>query len=329
MTLLLLIVSIICIVLMIALYTYFTCFHSPSDRTQDPYSIMEGEQYQALADRIQACTRRMDEASFEWVHTGSFDGLTLEGRYYHHADGAPVLILMHGYRSMTLRDSAGGYFLGKKMGFNVLAADQRAHAGSEGRVISFGIHERRDCLSWIEYANARFGKDIPIVISGLSMGASTVLMAAELELPENVAAVMADSPYSSPADIIRKVARDRHIPDNLAMPFILLGAKLYGGFNLKETTAENAVANSRTPILLLHGEDDRFVPCEMSHAIYKNCPEGSKLVTFPDAGHGLCYILHPKDYERAAVEFLYQQPLLREHMMHNSFCKDILDQSSV
>lgn len=317
---LLLLLGVTCLIL----YCYNTCFFSSKNRKEDPYSLLDGEQYTALSEGIFFCTQKMEEAPCEFVSIRSYDGLTLSGRYYHHNDGAPLLILFHGYRSMALRDSAGGFILGKKAGFNVIAVDQRAHGRSEGTVITFGIRERWDCLKWIQYANDRFGEDTPIIISGLSMGAATVLMASSLPLPDNVVGIMADCPYSSPAKIIRKVARDRGIPDNLAYPFIRLSAKLIGKFDLEASSAEQEVQKATLPILLLHGEDDRFVPCDMSRQIAASCISYHELHTFPDAGHGLCYTIDPAHYEDVVVHFLHSIPKLQKHMENNAFSMEIL-----
>ncbi len=310
--------------LLISLYTFRICFYTPADRLEDPYEQMQGEQYAALSDSILRCTKIMDDAPSEWVKIKSHDGLSLSGRYYHTRDGAPVQIMFHGYRSMALRDSAGGYILAKKMGFNVLAVDQRAHGRSKGRVITFGIQERKDCLSWVEYAVERFGEDTPIVLSGLSMGAATVLMASSLDLPNNVSAIIADCPYSTPGEIIRKVSTDLHYPQGLAYPFIRLGAKIYGGFDLEEHSAVEAVKTSKVPLLLIHGEEDRFVPCDMSREIFKNCHSPAQLHTFPDAGHGLSYMVDPIRYEAVTVGFLWSIPALRHHIQENQYAMNIL-----
>lgn len=307
--------------LAISLYTYLECFHSPANRSADPYSRLKGEQYDLVSENMYRITRIMDNTPHEAVTVTSFDGLTLSGRYYHTKDGAPVQILFHGYRSMALRDCAGGFILAKKMGFNVLAVDQRAHAKSGGRVITFGICERRDCVTWAEYAAKRFGSEVPIVLSGLSMGAATVLMASELELPENVVAIMADCPYSSPKAIIRKVCTDRKIPQRLAYPFIRIGARLFGGFSLEECSAEEAVKNAKLPILLIHGEDDRFVPCQMSRKIYAACASNAQLHTFPDAGHGLCYMTDPLRYEEVTTRFLWDISALKPHMAQSEYVR--------
>lgn len=314
---------IVLILLAVCLYTFHICFYSSPDRKEDPYACLHGEQYDAVKDQIIACTRRMDDSPCEMVNTRSFDGLKLSGRYYHNVNGAPTVILFHGYRSMALRDCAGGYGLATKMAMNVLAIDQRAHANSEGKVISFGINERRDCLSWINYVSDRFGIDTPIILSGLSMGAATVLMACDLDLPKNVVAIIADCPYSSPAHIISKVCEDQHYPSKIAYPFLRMGARLFGGFSLEESSAQSAITCAKVPILLLHGEDDRFVPSKMSREIYEACPHLSQLHTFPGAGHGLCYMADPLRYEQVTVRFLMSQPALKEYLQNNEFVQSI------
>ena len=191
----------------------------------------------------------------------------------------------------------------RKLGFNVLAVDQRAHGRSQGNTISFGVNERFDCLVWTEYINGLHDSKQPILLSGLSMGAATVLMASELDLPENVVGILADCPYSSPAGIIRKVAQDRHIPVKAAYPFIRMAAKFLGRFDLESCSAKDAVTRTSIPILLIHGEDDRFVPCSMSHDTFDACAAPKRLVTVPGAGHGLSYPVDEEGYIAAVREF--------------------------
>ncbi|MBE6934680.1 MAG: alpha/beta fold hydrolase [Ruminococcaceae bacterium] len=308
------ILPVVLLVLMTALviFCFCKCFYARNNRIPDPYCNLHGEQYLAVKDKIFECTRKMDEQPYEPVYITSFDGLKLFGRYYHHADGAPLKIIFHGYRGLALRDASGGYTLAKALGYNVIAVDQRAHGKSQGHVITFGIRERRDVLSWIEYANSRFGEKTPILISGVSMGAATVIMAATLPLPKNVCAILADCPYSTPKDIIQKVAADEHFPPRLSYPFIRIAAKLLGGFDLEETSSLEGAKCSTVPILLLHGEDDRFVPWEMSQEIHEKSNGCTTLATFPNAGHGLSYMVAPREYEAACIGFLNSLPALQQ-----------------
>ena len=307
-----LILPAILLIFMIALvlFCFCKCFYSGNTRSEDPYCNLVGEQYMAVKDEIFECTRKMDAEPYEPIYILSYDGLKLFGRYYHFKDGAPLKIIFHGYRGLALRDSSGGYALSKKLGYNVIAVDQRAHGKSQGHVISFGIRERRDVLSWIEYANARFGENIPIILSGVSMGAATVVMAATLPLPQNVCCILADCSYSTPRDIIRKVCADEHFPVAASYPFIYIAARILGGFCLEETSPLEGAKNSSVPILLLHGEDDRFVPLEMSKEIHERSNGCTTLATFPEAGHGLSYMTAPREYEAACIGFLNTLPAL-------------------
>ena len=287
----------------IARWTYSMAFYSPKNRKEDIYDIPVGEQYQEERAFMCKLIKEMSEVPFEWVETTSYDGLKLRARYYHVRDGAPLQIQCHGYRGTAYRDFCGGNKLAREYGHNTLVIDQRAHGKSEGTSISFGIREKHDCTSWIRYALERFGKDTELYLSGVSMGAATVLMCCGLDLPKNVKAVIADSPFSSPREIIQKVCKDMGYPPKLAMPFLRLGARLFGKFTL-DGSATEAVKNARVPILIIHGEADRFVPCEMSKAIYNANPEKITLATFPEAGHGLSYIKDNARYAETVRTFL-------------------------
>lgn len=293
-----------------AYYAYHIAFHVPKKGRPTVDDPLAGPQYEAVADHLFRMTNVMRSIPFEPITIKSHDGLTLFGRYYHVKDGAPVEILFHGYRSCAFRDCSGGHALSRKMGFNSIVVDQRAHGESEGNTITFGILERYDCLKWAEYARDRFGSETPIILSGLSMGAATVLMASGLALPDNVVCIMADSPFSSPISIIEKVCRDMRYPVALCRPFLHLGARLYGKFHLRECEAKQAVRRASVPILLLHGEADDFVPCPMSTEIAACCASPVTVHTFPEAGHGLSYVVDPLGYERSVYEFLCNIPKL-------------------
>lgn len=285
-----------------AYYAYRVAFYSPAnDRDRIPST--RGPQYDPYREEMARIYHQLNDRPCEFVTITSHDGLTLSGRYYHIRDGAPLDIGFHGYRSSCMTDFSGGSELSFQLGHNVLLVDQRAHGKSEGRTITFGIQERRDCLSWVQYAVERFGKDVKIVLYGISMGGATVLMASGMDLPENVRGIIADCPYSSAMDIILHVGQKMPIPNWLIRPFVKLGARVYGGFDVEETNAREAVKNAKVPILIIHGESDGFVPCEMSDIAEEN----SGLVvrhTFPNADHGISYLVDTPRYRQVITEFM-------------------------
>lgn len=233
----------------------------------------------------------------------SHDGLKLHAKYFEYEKGAVTEIMFHGYRGSAERDLSGGIQRCFALGRNVLLIDQRTSCGSEGNVISFGINEHKDCLAWIDFAVKKFGPDVKLVLTGISMGASTVLMAAGKPLPENVVGVLADCGFSSPKKIIQKCARDLHLPARLLYPFIKLGANIFGHFDLEEYTPLEAMKTCKIPVIFFHGEADDFVPCEMSHEIYDACTSPKRIITVPKAGHGLVYLVDNQKYFQNVVDF--------------------------
>jgi fermentation-respiration switch protein FrsA (DUF1100 family) len=293
------------VMLGIAYGTFSIVFRSPDKTQNDDFTIPQSDQMAPLRETVTEMIREVNAIPFERVGATSFDGLHLSGRYYPGKDGAPLAILFHGYRGTPSRDFSGGAQMYRSEGFRLLMVEERAHCTSEGHVITFGVKERQDCLTWIEWARDRFG-DVPILLCGISMGAATVLMASGLALPENVCGIIADAPFTSPKAIITKVLADRKLPPRFVWPFLWLGARVFGGFDPNAADAVKAVKQTPVPILLIHGEDDRFVPCEMGREIAKTNPDAVELHTFPNAGHGLSFLVDRPRYERIVRAFLHR-----------------------
>lgn len=294
----------VAVALIITRVIYKMAFHAVPNPNENYYFVADNKQCQDNRDFMLSIIKELDDIPYETVTVTSHDGLMLFGRYYHVSDGAPVHIEFHGYRSMAIRDFSGGDRIVRSLKHNTLLIDQRAHGKSEGKCISFGIKERLDCLTWIEYVNHRFGKDTPIFLIGVSMGAATVLMAAGEALPENVLGIMADCPYTSPWEAISLTAKRMHIPTKFVYPFVLLGARLFGHFDLNETSAVEAVKRSKTPILLVHGEGDTLLPCDMSQRIAEACASPLTFITVPEAGHGMSYVIQTERYTSIAKKFI-------------------------
>jgi dipeptidyl aminopeptidase/acylaminoacyl peptidase len=244
--------------------------------------------------------RAMNPQEFSIV---SHDGLKLYANFYEYAPGAPIELMFHGYRGHAERDLSGGVQRCQKLGRSAFIVDQRTSRSSEGNVITFGIREHLDCLQWVEFLISHFGPDVKIILTGISMGASTVLMAAGKELPENVIGVLADCGFNSAKSIMYEVLRKMGLPPVLCYPFVKLGAKLFGHFDLDSYSAEEAMKNCKVPVIFFHGEDDDFVPAWMSQANYDACTSKKELVLIPGAGHGLSYPVDPERYLESLRQF--------------------------
>ena len=143
-----------------------------------------------------------------------------------------------------------------------------------------------------------------MVLAGISMGAATVLMAADLELPTNVKGIMADCPYSAPKDILCCVLKSLKLPCSMLYVLAKWSVKVFGRVDIEETSAKKALAKCQIPVLFIHGDDDRFVPCCMSQECYDACASKKKLVFVQGAGHGISYCVDGILYEREVLEFV-------------------------
>ena len=297
--------ALLLLTLAISYYCYRRVFFSPPRKPMaaDEYEIPPGKIYEVYRDKMVNWMKETRAMPCERVSITSFDGLALRGRYYEYAKGAPVEILFHGYQGTSERDLCGGVQRCFALGRNALLVDQRASGESDGHIITFGIFERKDCLQWIDFLIEKLGKDTKVLLGGVSMGAATVLMTAGETLPENVVCALGDCGYSSAKEIIQKIVKDMRLPPKLVYPFIRLGARLFGHFNLEETSPVQAMETCKIPVILLHGDEDAFVPFAMSEKIYAACKTAKRLVTVQGAGHGLAFPKDEAGYIAALREF--------------------------
>lgn len=302
------ILYILLFIIVVLALAYFCCrmgFYVPAQTEADLFKFPSSEQYAPYAEQTAHMVRTALGIPYEDVWISSHDGLRLHGKFYAAKPDAPVQIMFHGYKSGAERDFCGGLQIAVQGGFNVLLVDQRAHGKSEGKYLTFGVKERYDCLDWVNYAVSRFGSDTKILLYGMSMGASTVLMAGGLELPKNVVGIVADCGYSSPSAIIKQVLRDNHCPLFPVYYLTRLGGILFAGFDLESASATEAMEHCKVPVLFIHGGDDRFVPCRMGKENYEHCAaENKRLLIVPDAGHGISYMLDRETYLATLDEFL-------------------------
>lgn len=303
------VLSLIAFIAVVILATAYICFRltfyakrgNEKDAEEDP--VPEGEIYEAFREQILCWIKETRALPRKSVEIRSYDGLRLTGFYYEYEKGAPIEILFHGYRGSAERDLSGGVTRCFSLGRSALIVDQRAAGGSEGNVISFGINESRDCVEWVKFVVNNIDKDAKIIITGISMGAATVLMASAMNLPENVVGVLADCGYTSAKEIIKKVMRDMHLPANLFYPFVRLGAIIFGKFDPDSNSPIEAMKKTKLPVIFFHGDTDDFVPHSMSVENFEACGTEKKMVTINGAGHGLAFPVNKEKYLFEAGDF--------------------------
>ena len=293
------ILAVFAVVFITSAICFFKIFYSPKrkPRAEDDYELPPGKEYEPFYPQMIEWTKAARALPHRKVEIKTFDGLTLRGRYYETSPDAPIELMMHGYHGNLERDLSGGIFRALNIGHSVVVFDHRGSGLSVGKVISFGINESRDCRRWIDYILTEINGDAKIILSGISMGAATAMITSGYDLPENIIGIIADCGYTSAKDIIKKVIRDMKLPPNILYPFVKLGANIFGGFNIDETSPNEQVRKSKIPTIFVHGDADDFVPIDMSKKNYEDCSaKKKKFLVIGGAGHGLAFPVARDDY---------------------------------
>lgn len=248
----------------------------------------------------------MEKQKFEHVYITARDGLHMHALYLAAEKPAGKLVILHhGFTSHAVDNASHAKFF-HEQGYEVLLLDLRAHGDSEGRYVGFGILDRYDTLEWVRWSQARFGKDVKIVLHGTSMGGATVLMALGLpEIQKSVSAVIADCAYTSPADIFSSVIqKDYHLPPAPIIRLTSIRSQRAAGYRFDEYSTLDALRYNRVPVLFIHGKEDKFVPTWMSQKNYEACPGKKRILLVENAGHGSSVFENQPLYEKTEKEFL-------------------------
>ena len=267
-------------------------------RAEDDYDLPPGKAYEPFYPQMIECIKRGRATPHRKVEIKSFDGLTIRGRYYELTPDAPIEIMMHGYHGNLERDLNAGIFRALNVGHSVLLFDHRGSGLSDGNTLTFGINESRDCRRWIDYVLRNINPNAKIILSGVSMGAATAMITSGYDdLPDNVVGIVADCGYTSAEDIIKKVIREMKLPPNLLYPFVRLGGKIFGNFDIDEFSPIEQVKKSKVATIFVHGDADDFVPMEMSEKNYEACSaEKKRMYIVNNAEHGLAYMVAGDKY---------------------------------
>ncbi len=248
----------------------------------------------------------MDRQAWEDLWITSYDGLRLHAALLPAAEPSRrTFLAFHGYLSSGRNDFSFAVPLLHARGYNVVLADDRAHGMSEGERITLGLKERFDCRDWVTQLTDRFGPDTSLFLGGMSMGATMVLMAAGLSLPDTVRGIVADCGFDSPLRMCLLVLRRKYGP--LAYPLVCAASLLHritAGFSLHAMTTVRAMAVSSIPVLFVHGDADNYVPPEMTLRAYRACRAEKTLFLGKGAGHTLSWITSTRDYTDAFFDFL-------------------------
>ncbi|WP_303968881.1 alpha/beta hydrolase [Sporosarcina ureae] len=248
----------------------------------------------------------VDQQEFEEIHMTSKDDLDLMG-YFLPAQKPTdkLVILTHGYLGNAKQMGLYGQFYYEELGYNIFMPNARGHGKSGGDYYGFGWPDRLDLIDWTKLLGEKLGADTEVIYHGLSMGAATVLMASGELLPEQVKAIIADSPYQSVYQLFAyQLDRMFHLPAFPLLDNMSLLTNARAGYSLKEADALSAVKRATVPILYIHGKADTFVPTEMAKELYEETKSDTALFLVDNANHGEAFVMDQEAYKMKVKSFL-------------------------
>ena len=243
-------------------------------------------------------------ASEEGWEISSADGLALRAVHLSPSGSSHRwAILVHGYgrtKEFTW-DYAEEYL---KQGYHVLAPDLRAAGESEGTYITMGTKESEDIALWAERI-AREDPEARIVLHGVSMGAATVMMASALR-PSHVVAVVEDCGYTNAYDMFTMQLKVLFgLPEFPVMQCLDAVSRMKTGCAVSDANPLKSVARTDLPMLFIHGDADRLVPCGMMQELLDASSSPKKeAVTVIGAGHASAKNADPEKYFSKIFSFL-------------------------
>lgn len=238
-------------------------------------------------------------------------------------DNGNAVILLHG-----VGDTRNGpvhfapFFL--HAGYTVLAPDSRAHGISAGDLATYGLRESADLRAWVEYlsspnpAHPHLAPARCVFALGESMGASVLLETLPSE--PRICAAVAESPFAT----FREIAYDRigqslflgpgsaHLFGRTLLRPVLEVGLLYArwryGVALGGISAADALAQSSTPVLLIHGDADKNIPPRHSLMLVERAREANRVPaveywSVPGAGHTGAYMTARQEFEQRILAF--------------------------
>ena len=239
----------------------------------------------------------------------SLDGYPLSGTFIPNpAPTNKTIVFVHGF--MENRTAGLNYLsLYMQSGFNLLLIDSRDHGESGGNSVTWGNLEKYDLDQWISWVQQRVPNST-IGVHGISMGAATALLHAELnESNKRVAFYIADSAYSD-FETLMELQINRYLNStHMEIAKVLLQyANVVSYFHSRSTFQQasplRAVQQVTTPILYIHGDADELVPAYMSLELQEATKGPSEIFIFANSTHGSAIFDNQKSYKEIVQNFI-------------------------
>lgn len=208
---------------------------------------------------------------------------------------APAILYLHGVRwNLT-----GQLFRIEQlhaMGYSVLAVDYRGFGQSRGDLPSEATVYEDAQVAWERFAQLQPDRNKRLIFGHSLGGAVAVELAAELSRqaqkdgsPSAARGLILESTFTSLGDVAAVVA-------DTALPVRWLLSQKFDSIDKIDQVG--------MPVLLVHGQDDRYVPPRFSQQLYEAAQQPKTLLLVPGASHNNSMSLAGPRYRQAIKALL-------------------------
>jgi len=222
--------------------------------------------------------------AFEDIYFSTADHVRLNGWLVKTAvrpKEAATVLFCHG-NAGNIGDRVEKILNFRNLGLNVFIFDYRGYGKSQGRPTEKGMYS--DVQAAYDYLQTRH--DIAkkrIIVYGASMGG---VAAIDLASKQPVAALIADSTFTSGADMAKRI-----VP---FVPSFMLAVKLDNATKIQKITV---------PKLFIHSPDDQTVPFKLGQRLFALAPEPKEFLQIT-GNHNEGYALSEKIFLPGIEKFL-------------------------
>lgn len=256
--------------------------------------------------------RDADRKRIQWIETQgepreltTSDGLQLEGRLLRHPQSRGLIYVCHGfgdYQYASVQNPVEKFY---ELGYSVFVSHSRGFSRKGGMWTGMGILERKDHVQWLKTLHEEM-PDSCIFLYGVSMGAASVMNLCDLQDDLPIRGIIEDCGYVSLYEQMDHSLRSvLQLPEYPVLPAADLLCRQICRYSLKGLDVRQKLAQSRWPILAIHGRDDDFVPFQnLDQVVASGGQRVIEAYHIDGAAHCQSFVVAPEFYWDRVSRFL-------------------------